>query len=685
MSNFGVVAYGSAGIGFTVLTLLLLAAWRGRGHGARLILASTATAGWGALLAWHSQRGDLTDSLVLVAEMLRYVAWFAVLAGLLRAVGTSRQALMGLLSAWIGALVVLSIAVVQRSGGAVAPSGAGALLAPGGIVTALVGLAGVAQVLRRADADARNALGFLLAALGAIFACDLVVYSAAQLGGTVPPAAWDARGLVAATCVPLVAIAAKRNPQWSVNVFVSRYVVFYVTAVLALGAYLALVVMGGRLIRQHGGSTGAALEIMFFAAATAVLLLLAGSADLRRRLRVFLSKHFYRSRYDYRAEWLRFIQTLSAQEQDSDPGANAIRAIAQIIHSPGGVLFLRQTPQACFVPAYAWPQDASRTQQLAEVAADSELVRFLERRQWVIDLQELRAAPDLYEFIALPRCLATSASVRFVLPLLHGATLIGFLLLDDPRLPINPTFEDRDLLKTVGRHVATHIAQHEADRRLAESRQFEAYHRLTAYVMHDLKNLAAQLALIVDNAKRHKRNPEFVDDTIATIANSTQRMQRLIEQLQGREPRDQRRAVPIVEIVRRACARCGLGRPVPVVGTCETDALVEADPERLTTAFEHVIRNAQDATADEGSVAITVRAEASTCVVTVTDTGCGMSEEFVRERLFKPFDTTKGSQGMGVGAYQLREYVQSLGGAVEVSSAPGRGTTFVVRLDTIAS
>lgn len=684
MSNFGVVSYGSAGIGFAFLTLLLVAAWGGSRHGARLILAAAATTTWAVLLAWKSQRGDSADSLVLVAELLRYGAWFAVLAGLLRTAGT-RRALLGLLGTWMGALVVLSIAVARQSAGAAAQNAGSALLVPGGIVTALVGLAGVVQVFRRSDAGTRDALGFLLAALGAMFAYDLVVCSAALLGGTLPSTAWDARGFVAATTVPFIAIAAKRNPQWTVHVFVSRYVVFYVTAMLAAGAYLGLVVMGGRLIRQQGGSSGAVLEIVFVAAAATVLLLLAASADLRRRLRVFLSKHFYRSRYDYRAEWLRFIQTLSAQEQGSDPGTNAVRAIAQIIQSPGGVLFLRQTPQASFVPAYAWPQDGSRTQQPAEVAADSEFVQFLERRQWVIDLEELRVAPDMYEFIALPGCLATFARVRFVLPLLHGPTLIGFVLLEAPRLPINPTFEDRDLLKTVGRHVATHIAQHEADRRLAESRQFEAYHRLTAYVMHDLKNLAAQLALIVDNAKRHKRNPEFVDDTIATVANSTQRMQRLIEQLQGREPRDQRRAVPIVEIVRRACARCALGRPAPVVGACDTDALVEADPERLITAFEHVIRNAQDATADEGCVTITVRAEGTTCVVTVADTGCGMTEEFVRERLFKPFDTTKGSQGMGVGAYQLREYVQSLGGAVEVSSAPGRGTSFVVRLDTIGS
>jgi signal transduction histidine kinase len=112
----------------------------------------------------------------------------------------------------------------------------------------------------------------------------------------------------------------------------------------------------------------------------------------------------------------------------------------------------------------------------------------------------------------------------------------------------------------------------------------------------------------------------------------------------------------------------------------DESAVVVADPDRLVAALEHAIRNAQDATPADGSVSVTVSADGDDCVIAVTDTGCGMTQEFVNERLFKPFDTTKGSQGMGIGAYQLREYVRSLGGSVEVKSATGRGTTFFVRL-----
>jgi putative PEP-CTERM system histidine kinase len=288
---------------------------------------------------------------------------------------------------------------------------------------------------------------------------------------------------------------------------------------------------------------------------------------------------------------------------------------------------------------------------------------------------------------------------RLIVPLTHVDRLIGFVVLAEPPEAFEPNYEDRDLLKMMGRHVAVHLAQFEADRRLAESRQFETYHRLTAFVMHDLRNLAAQLALIVSNAEQHRRNPEFVDDAIGTIANSTRRMQRLIEQLQRREIAGAARRVALAEVARRACTRCGAGRPVPVVSSATDAVQVEADPERLTMIIEHVIRNAQDATAEDGEVSVCVsfdgaettdgvtvpvgetsRLRVPAATLTVVDTGAGMTAEFISERLFKPFDSTKGNKGMGIGAYQVREYVRSLGGRVDVASIPGKGTRITLRI-----
>jgi putative PEP-CTERM system histidine kinase len=235
------------------------------------------------------------------------------------------------------------------------------------------------------------------------------------------------------------------------------------------------------------------------------------------------------------------------------------------------------------------------------LAPTDEMVAFLRQNGWVIDLREMYDTPDAYQNITPPPFLqGRDGRYRLVVPLLHGNDMIGFALLASPPEPFKPNYEDRDLLKTVGRHVAVHLQQFEADKRLAESRQFEAYHRLTAFVMHDLKNLAAQLALIVSNAEKHRRNPEFVDDAISTIANSTHRMQRLIEQLQRREIQSLSRNVELSEIAAQASSRCQGRDPKPVCRDMLEGVHVEADPERLTMVVEHVIRNAQDATPAEG-------------------------------------------------------------------------------------
>ena len=177
-----------------------------------------------------------------------------------------------------------------------------------------------------------------------------------------------------------------------------------------------------------------------------------------------------------------------------------------------------------------------------------------------------------------------------------GNQLLGFLVLRAPPEPFVVTFEDLDLLKTVGRNVAVQLAQRRADEQLAESRQFDAYNRFAAFVMHDLKNSVAQLQLLVANAARHRHNPVFVDDAIDTIRNTSERMTRLIEQLQRRDTQGTRAQVDLAAVVDAAVARSQARQPRGHRGGQLDGIAVHADPERLTSVLEHVMRNAQEAT-----------------------------------------------------------------------------------------
>ena len=400
------------------------------------------------------------------------------------------------------------------------------------------------------------------------------------------------------------------------------------------------------------------------------------SARIRARVRVILTKTFLQYKYDYRKEWLRFISTLSKSGLE-DVAAAAVRAIAQIVDSPGGVVWTREQDSEAYLPTGSW---RCSIPGVPPIATESGLVRFLEDRQWIVDLDEMKRHPDRYEDLKLESWLQRDGRWWLVVPLFLGERLSGFIVLQEPRVVPNLNFEDHDLLRTVGRHVAMHINQAESDKRLAESRQFSAYDRLTAFLMHDLNNLIAQQSLVVKNAEKFRDNPKFIDDTFDTIAHSVARMKRLMEQLTGASKAPTVRRMDLRDALKNAVDRCQSRSPVPSLDIVPDPIMLEADSERLTSVFEHIIRNAQDATDQSGSIQVKATVDGSAALVSIRDSGQGMSSEFIRERLFRPFDSTKGSQSMGIGAHQARDYVRTLGGRIEVSSQIAVGTEFLISL-----
>jgi putative PEP-CTERM system histidine kinase len=676
MNAFGMVSYGVAALSFLVLTLLLITAWRGRQQGAHLIVASVVTAVWAGLLAVQSFTGHVPVLAIYLAEVLRGGAWLLTLVAVAGIAAPPTLAMAARAVCVLLLVAALVLPLLEHFG--IAMINPTLMLSRAGLAISLLALILLEQIYRNSSQVARRSLKYFIIGVGTLFAYDLFLYSQTELLRAVSVDAWTARGILNALAMPLIAIAARRNPEWSLDVFVSRQIVFYTTTVLIIGSYLTVMALGGWYVREIGGAWGNVGQIIFFAGAVVVLASLVTSTSLRRHTRVFLSKHFYRNKYDYRVEWLRFIGTLSSTDED-DVGRTAVHAMTQVFASPGGFLFLSDETGRKFMPYAAWPMSIDSLGLPASISADDDLPQFLARKQWIIDTEEFRRAPDFYGNIAMPQWLLDHPQLRIISPLLQLDRLVGFLVLYDPPPPFELTYEDRDLLKTLGRHVATHIAQQDADRRLAESRQFEAYNRLTAFMMHDLKNSVAQLNLIVANAPRHKHKPEFIDDAMETIANAADRMTRLIEQLRGSTSADRHVAADLRELAQQAVSRCSYRAPKPQL-QAGPPVMVLANAERLAVVIEHIIRNAQDATSETGSVSVTVDQNGREARLLVEDTGVGMDASFIRNRLFRPFDSTKGAKGMGIGAYQVREYIRLLGGDVEVQSSPGQGTRFALSL-----
>jgi putative PEP-CTERM system histidine kinase len=308
-------------------------------------------------------------------------------------------------------------------------------------------------------------------------------------------------------------------------------------------------------------------------------------------------------------------------------------------------------------------------------------VSFLTTWQWVIDVDEYARDPDLYQDLTLPEWLGSHPDAWLVVPLMQDVELLGFVVIDRAPAAHAINWEDHDLLKTAGRQAATHLAQLMAVQALVEAREFQAFSRLSAFVIHDLKNLVAQLSLVVTNAAKHKRNPAFMEDAIGTVENCVTKMNRLLAQLRkGKTQPGKAAALNLGTALREVVQQRQEQEPRPTLETSGPTLTVLADHDRLTAVLTHLIQNAQEATASDGWVRVKAWRSGALVHIEIADNGCGMDANFIRDRLFRPFDSTKGQGGMGIGAYESRDYVRELGGDIDVASQPGQGSTFLISL-----
>lgn len=681
-----IASYLTAAIAFLATTVLLAVGWRGQRTGALLILATLVSALWAGFTAWAAWRQTVPVGWLFAAEALRYGAWLAFvgalfgawpMGGLLRGLRVAVHALWVFLVAYC---LWLTAGLSVRMAPAFAPLSFH-INVPliGVLVLALAGVVFLEQIYRNVRPEQRWALKFLMIALGTLFAYDVFLFSFAMLYQQINLSTWAARGFVDALVAPLLIVAAARNREWSLEVGVSRRAVFYSTSLLVTAFYLIATAVGGYFVRLYGGDWGRVAEITLIFFALMLAALVAGSGQVRARLKVFLQKNFFSFRYDYREEWLRLTAALAASGGDTELSQRAARAVAQIIDSPAGALFMRDDADM-FVREAEWNMQVPASLRFP---AALPVFEFMCERRWIHDLH---APPPLgLTQLQAPAELAALPRAWLLVPLVLEERLIGFVLVAQARARRRLDWEDMDLLRTAGSQVAGTLAQAANARRLAEARQFEGFNQLTAFLMHDLKNVAAQQSLLLQNAERHKHNPAFIDDMLETVANSVRRITRLLEQLRGGAAPAAQARVQLAAVVAKAIGECRAQQPTPECAAPVAELWVRADADQLATVLGHVIRNAQDAAKAHGHVTLKVKRAAGYAVIEIEDDGAGMDEDFIRNRLFKPFFTTKASRGMGIGAYQVREYVRSLGGSVRVDSMPGQGTVFGIQLPLVAA
>jgi putative PEP-CTERM system histidine kinase len=435
--------------------------------------------------------------------------------------------------------------------------------------------------------------------------------------------------------------------------------------------------MAGYYIKIYGGSWGAIAQISFVILAIILMMVFFVSGKIRAWSKVFFSKHFFQHRYDYRDEWIKLSKKIAELDTLDDLSSLIVKTMANIVDSSGGGLWIKNDQgNYCFT---AEQNFGEHSKQL--INGNEPFIEFLIKKQWVIDFVEFFNDPDIYAGLRLDKWHAAFKDVWLIVPLFQKNKLDGFVVLTEPRVSRQIDWEDHDLLKTAGMQLANAHALMQISEDLSRARQFEAYNRVSAFLVHDLKNLVAQISLIVKNSEKHKRNPAFIDDSIETLENVVKKIDNLLSQLKKGNSREiNRTKVDLADVLADVALQQSSNKPLVTIKMDTIKYWVLAEKEKMTAILGHLVQNAQEATDDNGLVQMEMSKEADKIVVKIIDTGCGMDEKFIQQRLFKPFDTTKGNAGMGIGVYEAQEYILHQSGRIDVMSKVGEGTTFILSL-----
>ncbi len=647
----------------------------------RMLLAAFALTGsW----AWITALAP-TTMLAAYSETARNLVWVGVLYRLAGIDGSQEQLGVRPVYAAVAGVIGLQLAVdalplVVNTDGI----SSGHALVVTAIILRLTAAAGalvlVHNLYGQASPSSRSGIRLAMLALALMWAYDLNLYTIAYFDPSSARGLFDWRGLALALAAPLFAIGGSRGEGWRIRL--SRAATFQSLSLLAICAYFAVMAVLVTALRGTGFDWTRALLVALLAAMTVAAMVLVPSSRARGWAKVKIAKHLFEHRYDYRTEWLRFTETIGASSADVPPlGQRVIKAFADILDAPGGLLLIADE-NGSIEPAASWNWSGAANPGAAipgaealafwlSVGAEGRIIDFDAHEGGWADARDLQ--------LEIPEPLLIEKQAWTGVPLIHDDRLVGLVLIAAPdyRRPLD--WEDFDLLRTAGRQAASSLAEAHSQQALMNAQQFEDFNRRFAFILHDVKNLVSQLSLLARNAERHADNADFRTDMVATLKSSVGKMNDLLTRLAPTA--DQRPAkpepTPLRPIVASAIAAKRGDHEVKLLG--DGNLWIMADPLLLEQAIGHLVQNAVDASRSDQPVTVRMDNDDKQASIAIADSGVGMDPDFVRTRLFQPFASTK-QGGFGVGAFEAKSLISSMGGRLTVESRPGEGTSFTITL-----
>jgi putative PEP-CTERM system histidine kinase len=557
-------------------------------------------------------------------------------------------------------------------------------LQPAGYILYAVLLASAVLVLMNLERTLRTAVGtmrwrikFMILGLGVLFAARAYSSSQALLSRNIDPS------LVAVDCGALVlgcllTLRSLFRDVWDVVVFPSKAVLENSLTALVAGLYLVCV---GVLASLAPWVAGFQAKTFLLLLAMVGLTVVALSERARMHARRFVSRYFQRPLYDYRTVWRTLTEGIVSRVEESDLCLAALTLISEIFQVLSVTIWLvdEKRENLAFAGSTALSAAAAAGVQTQKEEAMA-IFQALQVHRDPIDFETLK---DDWA-VALRRLTPTQfrqSRSRVCVPLVGGSRLLGVICLADRVGGAFFSLQDFDLLRCVGDQVAAGLLNAQLSKKLLQAKELEAFQTMSAFFVHDLKNTASTLNLMLQNLPVHFDNPDFREDALRGMAKTCAHINRLISRLSLLRHDLQIKPVEssLNDVVASVLTDWDGIAGGTLVKNLRPGRAILLDREQIAKVVTNLVLNASEAIPSSGQIRIETSQSNGWAVLLVADDGCGMAPEFLNHALFRPFQTTK-KKGLGIGMFQSKMIVEAHGGRIEVESGLQKGTTFRVLL-----
>lgn len=549
------------------------------------------------------------------------------------------------------------------------------------VIGAVLILLHLEKTFRSAVGTMRWRIKLLVLGLAIVFGARIYIESQSLVYSEYSPALADVEAGGLLIGCTLIAIGYVRNGFAEIEAYPSRAVLQSSFTLLLAGGYLFLIGLLAQIVAHLGGAGSFQTQTFLILLGTAGLALLLFSERFRHRLQQFVSRHFDRPQHDFRRIWRLMAQSMSSVLDEATLCSTTARLISETFNSLSVTIWLIDEQSGRLsLGASTSCSDANALGADPDFVPRSPVVKRIRELKRVFDLEKIQEdwAETLREMHS-PQF--RKGGNRICIPLLSGDRLLGLAVLADRVNGTPYTPEELDLLECIGNQAAGGLLNLRLSEELVLAKQLEAFQTMSAFFVHDLKNVVSSLSLTLENLPVHFNDPEFRQDALRGISTTVNRINQLIGRLSVLRNKIDLKTVEsdLNQLVNATLESLNWGPEVELIKTLRPLPNIFADPERLQDVVANLLLNARDVVGNGGQVRVETRRLNGSVVLAVSDNGCGMSPLFLRDSLFRPFHTTK-KGGLGIGLFQSRVIVEAHRGTIQVESEPGKGTTFCVKL-----